>query len=485
MKQLATIGTVVALLLMAALFYGKQDTSTPPVIKNATTTPVVDVVETPTSGIPITTAALDGTLSLKAGLSNSYLLHGQNNELYASFDTRAIKHEGSARPPINIALVIDRSGSMSGEKFENVKSAARRLATLVDSRDRIALVSYGSDVSVDFPSSMMTEENRARLLSAINRLVEGGGTNISGGFQAGYSEVSRWKNTDSVDRVILMSDGHANVGMTSERELTNLTATSLAAGVSVTSIGVGLDYNEDLMKSMGNAGAGNYYFIDSAPSIVSIFEQEMKGLMSTVARNAVLVIKLAPGVEVAGVYGLTHRQEQNQIFVSMSEFRSEETKSLLMKLNVSGLKEKGNAPILNVSLSYEDTIHSKPVSGQLQLASVLTEDTLLLTQGVDVEVISRVQQVEVAKTLEEAMDLYSKGQAQEATKRIETTQRNMRVMRSTYKPKGGASYDRVERELDSVIEGIQSAAPSSESGRTMIKSQKARGNDIVNSAAKF
>lgn len=484
MKQLATIGTVVALLLMAALFYGRQDVSTPPVIKDVPP-PVVDVVVNPNTATPLTSASLDGTLSLKAGISNAYLRHGQNNELYASFDTRAIKHEGATRPPINVALVIDRSGSMSGEKFENVKSAARRLANLVDGRDRIALVSYGSDVSVDFPSSMMTEENRARLLSAINRLVEGGGTNISGGFQAGYSEVSRWKNADSVNRVILMSDGHANVGMTSERELKNLTATSLEAGVSVSTIGVGLDYNEDLMKAMGNSGAGNYYFIDTAPSIVSIFEQEMKGLMSTVARNAVLVIKLAPGVEVGGIFGLTHRQDQNQIFVSMSEFRSEETKSLLMKLNVSGLKDEGSAPILNVSLSYEDTIHSKPVSGQAHLASVVTTDALMLTQGVDVEVISRVQQVEVAKTLEDAMELYSKGEAKQATDRILQTQRNMRTMRAKYKPKSAASFKRVDAELDTVIEGIQSAAPSSESGRTMIKSQKARGNDIVNSAAKF
>lgn len=485
MKQLATIGAVVALLLVAALFYGKRDHVE---VKDDVDPPigtVVPITQTPSKGTPKTSAELNGTLTLKAGISNAYLLHGNPGELYASFDTTAVDHQGAERPPINLAVVIDRSGSMSGEKFDNVKAAASRLVGQLEAGDRIALVSYGSDVTVDFPSSLMTEENRSRLLQVISRMVEGGGTNLSGGFQAGYSEVSRWKKDDYVNRVVLMSDGHANVGMTSSRELTKLSTTSLSGGISVSTIGVGLDYNEDLMAAMANSGAGNYYFIDRAETTATIFEKELKGLMSTVARNAVLIIRLSPGVKAVGVYGLNYRQEGDQLYVSMAEFRAKEMKSLLARLDVSGITQAGQAPILNVSLSYEDTVNQKPTHVQASLQSVLTSDASLLDKGIDAEVIARVQQVEVAKSMEEAMDLYSKGKAQEAAQRIERTQSDLREVRKRVALPRAARYDKAEAEMDQLQVQMGATAPSSNEGKTMIKKSKARSNDIMNSAELF
>jgi len=486
MKQLATIGAVVALLLIAALFYGKRDhVEIKDDVDPQPIGTVVPITKTSSKGTPTTSAEIKGTLTLKAGISNAYLLHGNPGELYASFDTTAIDHKGTRRPPVNVAVVIDRSGSMSGEKFDNVKTAARRLVSMLEVGDRIALVSYGSDVTVDFPSAVMTEENRTRLLQVINRMVEGGGTNLSGGFQAGYSEVSRWKNDEYVNRVIMMSDGHANVGMTSSRELTKLSSTSLSGGISVSTIGVGLDYNEDLMAAMANSGAGNYYFIDRADTTATIFETELRGLMSTVARNAVLIIRLAPGVRASGIYGLNYRQEGDQLYVSMAEFRSKETKSVLAKLDVSGLTEKGQAPILNVSLSYEDTVNQKPTHVQAALVSVVTNDASLLDKGIDAEVIARVQQIEVAKSMEEAMELYSKGKAQEAAQRLERTQTGLREVRRRVALPQGARYDKAEAEMDQLQVRMGATAPSSTEGKTMIKKSKARSNDIMNSVDLF
>lgn len=482
MKQLATIGAVVAMLLIAALVMGnreKEGIEPDPVPVTKVATPV-DLPQVPT-----TKADLNGTLSLKARLSNGYVLAGQSKEIYATFDTSAIDYQGAKRPALNVALVVDRSGSMSGEKFDQVKEAALRMVDRLEEGDRIALVSYGTDVTVDFPSAEINETNRIRLRSAIQRMAEGGGTNLSGGFQSGYSEVSRWKNSDFVNRVILMSDGHANVGMTSSSALTRLTRTSLENEISVTTVGVGLDYNEDLMTEMANTGAGNYYFIDDAKRIVSIFEEELRGLASTVARDAALLITLAPGVESAGVFGLNFKEESGKVIVPLAEFRSAETKSLLMKVRVSELLPEGTSPVLNVALSYQDVIHDKPVSGLLELKVATTSDATKAAEVVDPSVVARVQQIEIANSMQEAMELYGSGKAEEAKVRIEQAQRTVRVTRKKVALPNDARYEKADQDLEALKATIDSVPASSAEGRTTIKKAKARGNSINRSVDLF
>lgn len=475
MKQLATIGAVVVLLLTAALFLGTKKA-----------TPTADPIATPTvptptpsdPSQPVTNVNLPGTLTLKAAISNGQVLNGATADQYASIDISALKHEGGKRPPLNVAIVLDRSGSMAGDKFEQLQASARTLANVLNDEDRIAIVSYGSDVTIDFPSAPMTMDNRQRLLGAINAMAVGGGTNLSGGFQQGYSEVSRWKRGDTINRVIVMSDGHANIGMTMPADLKRLSSTALEAGVSVSTIGFGLDYNEDLMTQIANTGAGNYYFVDQANAVAGVFEKELKGLSATVARNTVLVIKLAPGVTADRVFGFPARAEGDSLMISMAEFHSEETKSVLAKLKVAA-PASGSAPIIDVALTYEDVVHNKPEHKSASLAAVVTQDAAAARTASNVDVIARVQQVEVAQTMEDAMNLYSEGKAEEATRRIESTQQVMRERRAAYKFTDGDKFDRVDNELNQLKGDVQSAAPSSEGGRTMVKAKKARSNSIM------
>ncbi|MEZ4462566.1 MAG: VWA domain-containing protein [bacterium] len=474
MKQLATIGAVVVLLLAAAFYFGtqKKQTTTEP------TPPEVGTVVNTDPSQPVTNGELAGTLTLKAAISNGKILSGSTSDMYASIDIQALKYDGGKRPPLNVAIVLDRSGSMAGDKFEQLQAAARRLVNVLNEEDRLAIVSYGSDVTVDFPSSLMNTSNRARLMGAINAMSVGGGTNLSGGFQQGYSEVSRWKREDTVNRVILMSDGHANIGMTLPGDLTNLTSKALENGISVSTVGFGLDYNEDLMTQMANTGAGNYYFVDEANAVAAVFEKELQGPASTVARNTAVVITLAPGVSAEQVFGFPARRNGDQLLISLAEFRSDETKSILAKLKVAA-PATGKAPIVDVSLAYEDVINNKPDQRSLALSAVTTSDEVAARTASNVDVIARVQQVEVAQTMQDAMNLYSEGKAAEATRRIEETQQVMKERRAKFNFGHGAKYDRVDSELDTLKGAVQAAPASSESGRKMVKAKKARSNAIM------
>lgn len=484
MKQLATIGAVVLVLLGAALYFASQNKPT------VTPDPIVDiptpipVVEDPNK--PMTTASADGTLKLRTAISNGYLMQGGVHDVYAAIDIDAVKFQGGERPPMNVAVVIDRSGSMSGDKIENAKEAARRLVNVLGERDRVAIVSYGSDVSVDFYSQPVNDSTRMTLLRAINNLAVGGGTNLSGGFQRGFSEVSKWKTSDAISRLIVMSDGHANIGITNPGQLVALATNALSSKVSVSTIGVGLDYNEDLMTAMANEGAGNYYFVDQSASVVSIFDRELQGLATTVARNTAVVIKLGEGVTLSELHGFASQTSGNQVYVSLAEFASEQQKNILLKLKVDGQK-LGDRPILETNLSYDDLITNKPVHHALALRSVVTTDGTKLADAVNVDVIARVQQVEVAKTLQDAMNLYEKGQADEAARRLDAAQVQMRERRAKYDFKNAGRFEAAEAELEGVKNEIEAkpAAAASDEGRRMIKAKKARSNAIYQSVDLF
>ena len=485
MKKFISISTIVVLLLATAMYYGSLNKTTSPPAPTPTPQPVVNTpVPVPQEAKPVTSLSSAGTLTLTSAISQGYMLKGQTNEMYATVDIKAIAHKGLKRPPLNVALVIDRSGSMNGDKIQYAKQAARRLVGMLDSQDRVAIVSYGSDVDVNFGSRPVNAMNREQMLNAIDRIEVSGGTNLSGGFERGLREVQSWNNSQAINRVLLMSDGNANIGVTYLPELRKMSSKALSGGVSLSTIGVGLDYNEDLMTAMANEGAGNYYFVDNATSIAQSFEQELKGLSSSVAKDSALVIKLAPGVSLGELYGFPYRQQGDSIMIPLDAFYSEQSKNVLLKLNVPA-DAVDSRQVMDVQLSYTDLVNKNATKQQnVALSSVVTTDQNKASTSIDRNVIARVQQVEVATSMNKAMDMYSEGNAQEAVQLMKRQQSKMRRARKKYDLKG-SDFDRVDNEINTMNADMVQNAPSSASGRKMVKSKKARSNYIVFDSAKF
>lgn len=484
MKKFASIAAVVGLLLAAAVYYGNLNKQ--PGEKPSEPTPVPDVKPVvtlpdvkPAGEQPKSADVVDGTLKLTSALSHGYVAKGPSNDVYATVDVEAIKFQGDARPPLNIALVIDRSGSMSGEKLEHAKEAARKLVNGLSEQDRLAIISYGTDVTVDFGSRPVSAENRPHMLSAIDGIAVNGGTNLSGGYERGLEEVKRWKSDKSINRVLLMSDGNANIGVTYLPELERMARQGLSDGASLTSVGVGLDYNEDLMTRMANEGAGNYYFVDNFSKTATVLEQEMKGLSKTVARNASVMLTLAPGVKLQNLYGYPFRQSGQTVMIPLAEFYSEQTKNILLKLSVPGDMDN-KRPVMDVQLSYSDVTKDAEAHQRSSLHAVTTSDAAMLSTAVDVKVISRVQQVEVANTFQEAMNKYESGDASAANDLITRTQRQMRERRAKFGSLGkDADFDRVDQEMDKLKGSINAAPAQSDEGRRLRKASKARSNYIL------
>lgn len=300
------------------------------------------------------TVQTKGLITYTTGLDNPYYFIDSARKtgyLYLEAKARKFVEESSTRLPLNIALVLDRSGSMSGDKMSYVLQAAKFVVDNLSSEDYLSIIAYDDMVTIVHPSSKITDKSSIK--AKIDRVYSNGSTNLSGGTLEGYAQVKSTFRKECVNRVLLLSDGLANVGITDTAQLQKITRDrNLEHGISLSTFGVGTDYNEDLMTGMAEYGSGNYYFIDAPDKIPQIFQKELMGLLNVVAQNAVMEIELPEGTTLDYVFGYKYELKGNKVLVNFRDIYSEETKGVLVKFSI---KDKTEAPLTFATLlKYDD-----------------------------------------------------------------------------------------------------------------------------------
>ncbi len=207
----------------------------------------------------------------------------------------------ASRLPINVALVLDRSGSMGGEPLEAAKEAAARFAQFLGPNDTVSVVAFDDEVQTVFGPARAGDH---QVGDAIRRIDVGATTNLSGGWLKGREHVSSGM-VEGTNRIVLLTDGMANQGITDPDQLCSMARGAFDDRVTTTCIGFGGEFNEDLLESMANAGGANYWYIESIDQMGPVFDEEIEGLVSLVAQNAAVRIRLTH----AGVQGVTLVQD--------------------------------------------------------------------------------------------------------------------------------------------------------------------------------
>jgi Ca-activated chloride channel family protein len=361
-------------------------------------------------------ANISGPLSLVTGLDNPYYLAGSNaNNGYYYVEAKAVPSSairGTERLPLNLSLVIDRSGSMSGDKLVYAKQAANHVINQLSPEDYVSIVIYGDGVEV-LATSNKVGDKRA-LQSRIDAIQSSGSTNLHGGMMEGYGQVKSTYQSGYVNRVLMLSDGQANVGIVDIGALQNIARNQVIQNnITISCFGLGLDFNENLMTGIAEFGSGNYYFIHHPSEITSIFQKELSGLSNVVAQNTELTIDLPANVVLQKVFGYPYTQSGNRITVQLRDVMAGEVKGILLKFAAYG---NGGALAFHTRMRYNDAL-------TLDMPLRLLEAHDLLTQTASIEqmgrsfnptVKSQVVLFESNDNLEQAMRAVDSGQYEQA-----------------------------------------------------------------------
>ena len=290
-----------------------------------------------------------------------------------------------ARPPVNVAIVLDRSGSMSGQKIEHAKKAAIKAIDYLDKDDIVSVVAYDHNVKVLVPATKVSD--KADIKKRIASLQSGGNTALFAGVSKGAAELRKFADKDRVNRVILLSDGKANSGPSSPKALGDLGASLKKEGISVTTWGLGNGYNEDLMDQLARRSDGNHTFIESPQQLAGIFEAEFGDILSVVAQEVSIEIKCAPGIRPVKVLNREAEISAQRIITQLNQLYSRQEKYILIEVEVPATEENRTRKIADVQISY---------------ANMLTETTDKISSTLSVK-FSESKEVVKNSTNEETM----------------------------------------------------------------------------------
>jgi Ca-activated chloride channel family protein len=308
--------------------------------------------------------------------------------------------------PLNLSLVLDKSGSMQGEKIKNLREAASLVVDRLGPQDTISVVAF-SDRKYRIAESQLVSD-KAALKKRIGRIRDGGGTAISGGMGQGLKELEKALSPDRISRMLLLTDGQT---FGDEKACVKLGKKAGDRGIVVNALGLGDDWNEDLLDDIAEGSGGVADFIDSPDKIVDFFEHFVQSMQDTVVQNAQMVLRLSGGVTPRQVWqvlpmisNLGYRPlSDRDVQVDLGELEKGQPRSLLVEMLV-GSRPPGRYRIAQAEVSYD--VPGLKLVGEKVRTDILLDVTsdAALAKQYDAEVMNIVEKVTAFKLQTRALE---------------------------------------------------------------------------------
>ncbi len=285
----------------------------------------------------------NGIVSLSGQLVQDKILKGGDGTVSFSLTLHAddvLTLDKSNAQNVDMVIVLDRSGSMKGSKITDAKRAVLNLLSGLSVKDRFALVAYSDTVTKYSDLVTVTGSNRQRLMSSINSIWAGGGTNLGAGLQIGIDRLISSEKNGNAGKVILISDGLANKGIVDPGSLGSIASIAIEKGFSITTVGVGADFNEQLMTYIADQGAGNYYYLENPNAFAEVFQKEFYNSRATAATAVEVKIPLKNGISLINASGYPIKVTKDHAVFHPGDLRSGQTKKIFLTFKIPTHKER-------------------------------------------------------------------------------------------------------------------------------------------------
>ncbi|MDY6862291.1 MAG: VWA domain-containing protein [Thermodesulfobacteriota bacterium] len=373
-------------------------------------------------------------VNCRVDLDRDVLLADNPQNVVVKVTLCAPEQPGNAeRPPANLAIVLDRSGSMSGQKLEKAKDAAIFALRRLGPQDIFSVIVYDHNVKTIVPAQ--SARNVEWIESRIKEIRPGGNTALFGGVSQGASEIRKNLKRKYVHRIILLSDGIANVGPSSPEDLGRLGAALLKEDISVTTIGVGTDYNEDLMTNLSQNSDGNTYFVESSMDLPRIFAAELGDTLSVVAKNVHVIIECPDGIKPVRIIGREGRIKGRIVEMSMNQLYGGQEKYALVEVVTSAGKSGEDMEVAIAKVTYENPFTLQKETSKGRAKAMLSKDSLKVEKSVNVSVQRELQFNLDALAQEEAINLSDQGKSAAAIRKLKSSAQKLRSFGIKYNDK--------------------------------------------------
>jgi Ca-activated chloride channel family protein len=345
---------------------------------------------------PLVLAGSEDTVLVKVGLQGDELL--LNNK----------------RLPMNIAIVLDHSGSMNSQnKLENAKQGAIEIVDRLTSEDIVSLVIYDDRAQVLLPAQRASDKRR--ITDIIRSVQTGGSTALYAGVSLGAEELRKNIGQGHLSRIVLLSDGLANVGPQSTEELAGLGSELSRDDIAVSTVGVGLDYNEDLMTALAAQGSGNSYFAENSDELPDIFAEEIGEAMTVLASKINMRLECAEDVVPQAVLGRTASIQGRQASVKINNLYGKNEKYALFELKVPKGAAGSQRELAKIEVEYFNPLTKEQVKEVKTVSISYSLDRTAVEQNMDKKVLKEAALTKASQAKQDAIRLADQGQYQQAS----------------------------------------------------------------------
>ncbi|MFK7930275.1 MAG: VWA domain-containing protein [Myxococcota bacterium] len=417
---------------------------------------------------PLPVAQASGHLIVEAGLDRTAVLRDRREERFLTISVRAPKNLGTAsRRPVDVAVVMDVSGSMGARgKIAYARKAAKVLAGNLRSGDTYSLITFSDTAKVVIPATQITHVGAVH--SAIDRIEEGGSTNLYAGLVAGSEQAKAGLTAKNIGRVVVLSDGKANVGRTDTSSLSRFVGQLSRQGISVSTVGLGLDFDEDRMSHLADVGGGSYDFVDDPRQLQAVFQDELQSIASVVAQQTQLEVRLPPGVEGLEILGWDAARSAEGWTVNIGDVHAGETRKIVARVRVTG-SGATSMDVAQVTARYNDVIDQRRAISLASASARLTTNTQVAQTSWDKENAVAANRALGNRQMRDSVTAYQRGDAARA-KTLATA--SAATLRKSAVDFDDANLANEAEDVDNLLLGMGSSAPSSPAGKRQIKQAK-------------